>query len=516
MNSTHDIHRSEATPAEEARLRRQNQYLTALHETTLGLIDKLDKKELLEAILERATTLTGTQHGFIYLLEPGEVEMQMRVGMGFFQGQLGRRVRMGEGIGGRVWETEAPIVVEEYSSWSWRLKDPALDRLHSVVGIPLRSAQGIQGAIGLARVEEGPPFGREDVFILSRFADLALVALEKARLYADVRRQLTERERAEAVLRESENRYRSLLESSPDPIVVYNMKGMAEYVNPAFERTFGWSRKELLGKRIDFVPPESWAETQAAIESMLGGNTIQLFETRRSTKDGRVLDIQISSTLYLDLDGEVAGNIVILRDISEQKRTEKELARYRDGLEVLVAERTAELKKSHLQLEQEVEDRKRIERRLRSQEKIREAQSRHLAEVNTALKVLLQQREQDRRELEERVLSNVGKLIAPHMERLKRSRLSPSQEALLDTLETNLDNIVSPFSSRLSSPDTNLTPMEIRVAGLIKEGRTNKEIAELLCVSKNTVMYHRYHMRKKLGIKGRKINLRSYLSSFER
>ena len=219
---------------EEARLRRQNEYLSALHETTLGLIDKLDKKELLQTILERASSMMGTQHGFIYLLEPGEEEMQMRVGMGFFRGQLGRRVRMGRGIGGRVWETESPILVEEYRSWAWRLDDPALDRLHSVVGIPLRSHQGMQGVIALARVEEGPPFGPEDVNLLSRFADLALMALEKARLYADVRRQLAERERAEAVLRESENRYRSLLESSPDPIVVYNMEGMAEYVNPAF------------------------------------------------------------------------------------------------------------------------------------------------------------------------------------------------------------------------------------------------------------------------------------------
>ena len=87
----------------EAALRRQNEYLTALHETSLGLIDHLDKEELLEAVLQRAAMLTGTEHGYIYLLEPGDLAMQMRVGMGFFKRHLGLRVKKGEGMGGKVW-----------------------------------------------------------------------------------------------------------------------------------------------------------------------------------------------------------------------------------------------------------------------------------------------------------------------------------------------------------------------------------------------------------------------------
>ena len=83
----------------EKTLRRQNEYLTALHETSIGLIDHLDKEELLEAVLQRATKLTGTEHGYIYLHEPGEDEIQMQVGMGFFKSQLGRRVKKGMGMG---------------------------------------------------------------------------------------------------------------------------------------------------------------------------------------------------------------------------------------------------------------------------------------------------------------------------------------------------------------------------------------------------------------------------------
>jgi PAS domain S-box-containing protein len=367
-------------------LRKKIEQLTVLHETSLGLIDRLDKEELLEAILHRAARLSGTENGFIYLLESGESEMQMRVGMGFFKGQLGRRVKPGEGMGGRVWETKQPLLVDDYRFWKDRIGDKSLDALHSVVGIPLKDGKRFHGVIGLASVDPQKKFQDEDLAVLGQFAKLALVALDKARLYADVRRELADRKKTEDTLRENEERYRLLLKSSPDPIVVYNMKGEATYVNPAFEQTFNFSSDEVLGKPIDFVPEESWPETKKRIERMLSGNTIHLFETQRRTKDGRVLDVQISSTIYNNRDGKQAGNIVILRDISTQKQVEKELKKYHDQLEDMVEARTAELAKINTQLKQEVEERKRAEKALRKREVELKAQSHHLEEVNTALK----------------------------------------------------------------------------------------------------------------------------------
>ena len=499
----------------EKALGRQNEYLTALHETSLGLIDHLDKEELLEAVLQRAAMLTGTQHGYIYLLEPGDVEMQMRVGMGFFKSHLGLRVKKGEGMGGKVWQSEQPLLVVDYRLWEGRLSDRSLDDLRSVVGIPLKDRSGVHGVIGLATVKSGRRFKEEDVAVLGRFAELALVALDKAKLYADVRRELAERKRTEATLRESEQRYRLLLESSPDPIVLYNIQGKATYVNPAFEQTFGFTSDELLGKQVDFVPDENWPETQKAIESMLSGQKIHLFETRRLTKDGRVLDVQISSTLYLNRNGEPAGNIVTLRDISAQKKAEIELRKYHDHLEELVGERTAELAKTNTQLELEIDERRRAEKALRKREIELKGQSHHLAEVNTALKVLLKQRDDDKKELGENVLSNVKELISPYLERLKKSRLNTNQKTLINILDSNLSNMISPFISKLSSKYFNLTPGEVRVANLVKEGKTNKEIAELLCISKNTVLFHRYNIRQKLGLKNKKINLRSHLVSYD-
>jgi PAS domain S-box-containing protein len=439
----------------------------------------------------------------------------MQVGMGFFKNQLGLRVKPGEGMGGKVWEVEHPLLVADYRSWDGRLSDKSLDDLHSVVGIPLKGRDRMHGVIGLASVTPDRQFTEEDIAVLGRFAELALVALDKGKLYADVRRELTERKRTEATLRESEQRYRLLLESSPDPIVLYNIQGKVTYVNPAFEQTFGFSGKDLLGKHIDFVPSENWPETKAAIERMLSGQKIQLFETRRMTKDGRVLDVQLSSTLYYNRDDQPAGNVVILRDISVQKKTERELRKYHDHLEDLVQERTAELAKINAKLEQEIDERIRAEEALRKQGNKLKAQSHHLEEVNTALKVLLKQREDDKKELAENVLSNVKELISPYIERLKKSQLNTNQKTLINILDSNLSNMISPFISKLSSKYFNLTPGEIRVANLVKEGKTNKEIAELLCISKNTVLFHRYNIRQKLGLKNKKINLRSHLLSYD-
>ncbi len=500
--------------AEEASFR-HNVSLKVLHETSLGIIDKLDKEELLENILEQAASLSGTAHGYIYLRDEDEQHLQMKVGMGFFKSQLGRKVVRGEGVGGRVWQTEVPVVVENYQCWPGRISDKVLDSLRSIVGIPLKYDNRVLGVIGLAHVEGDKRFSNEDITTLERFAALALIALEKARLYADVRHELAERKRTESFWRESENRYRTFLESSPDPIVVYDMQGVATYVNPAFEQTFKLSREELLGKQIDFVPTENVPETRAAIQRMKSGQKIHLFETRRFTKEGKILDVQLSSTLYQDEEGRPLGNIVTLRDISAQKQVELELNRYRHHLEELVSERTAELAETNIRLEQEIEERKKAERALRKREKELQAQSHHLEEVNTALKVLLKQREEDKKELGEIVLRNVQELVQPYLQKMISNRLSSQQRTLAHILETNLGNIISPFINKLTSGLSHLTPVEIRVAGLVKDGMTNKEIAEALLVSKNTILFHRHNLRDKLGIKNKKINLRSHLLAME-
>ncbi len=506
---------SEELLAAERTIERHHEFLNALHETALSLIDELDPEALLRTILERAVALTHTRHGYIYLCSPGRDYMEIRVGMGFFSGEVGRQVLYGKGLGGRVWQTGRPVVVDDYQSWPDRLPDKALEPLRSAVGIPLKFDQRVRGVIGLGHVAPEYRFSTEDIQLLERFAALALLALEKAELHMEVRRELNERRKAEARIRDSEQRYRNFMESSPDPMVVYDKQGVATYVNPAFEQTFGMSRKELLGRHIDFVPPEAWPETRTAIQAMLKGEKISLFETQRMTKDGRKLDVQLSSCLYMDDTGKTVGNIVTMRDVTDHKRAALALRKYQDQLEELVRERTAELNAANLRLARDVEERKQTQKTLLRREIDLQTQSRHLEEVNTALRVLLKQREQDRYELQNNVLANVKQLVLPYLEQIHNTRMSTRQQMLVDIVEANLNHIVSPFVNRLSSGFSRFTPTEIRIANLIKEGRSNEEIAGLLLVSKNTVLFHRHNIRKKLNLTGTGGNLCSYLLTLE-
>ena len=174
-------------------------------------------------------------------------------------------------------------------------------------------------------------------------------------------------------------------------------------------------------------------------------------------------------------------------NISEIKRAKNKLQKAHDELERRVEERTGELK----------------------------IKSENLEETNTALKVLLKQREKDRIELEEKVLSNVREMVAPFLSKLKKTRLDAGQMDYINVLESNLNDIISPFSQRLSFKHLNLTPSEIQTANLIKQGKTSKQIANMLHLSPRTIESHRRNIRDKLGIKNKKANLRTYLLSIQ-
>lgn len=137
----------------------------------------------------------------------------------------------------------------------------------------------------------------------------------------------------------------------------------------------------------------------------------------------------------------------------------------------------------------------------------------HLEETNTALRVLLKQRENDREEMSGNILSNITELVNPYLDNIKTSDLPERQAAYLRAARSNLEDIVSPFARAISSASHNLTPTEIRVADLVKQGRSSKEIAEILCLTKGTIDFHRNNIRQKAGIKNSKTNLRTYLLS---
>jgi DNA-binding CsgD family transcriptional regulator/PAS domain-containing protein len=147
----------------------------------------------------------------------------------------------------------------------------------------------------------------------------------------------------------------------------------------------------------------------------------------------------------------------------------------------------------------------------------RELESRtdNLSEVNTALKVLLKKRDEDRKALEEKVLYNVKSLIRPYLNKMKHSGLDAKQKAYLEILDSNLNEIISPLSRKLSFDYLGFTPTEIKVATMVKQGKKAREIAGMLGISTRTVEGYRYAIRDRLGIKGKKVNLRTYLLSIQ-
>jgi DNA-binding CsgD family transcriptional regulator len=136
-------------------------------------------------------------------------------------------------------------------------------------------------------------------------------------------------------------------------------------------------------------------------------------------------------------------------------------------------------------------------------------------ELKTTLSVLDDKREKDRVELEEKIMRNLTELIKPAIDQLKNCGLSKRQKIFMNVVEQNIEKITSPLANRLSSPKYGLTPTEIRVADFIKHGRRTKEIAELFGTSARTVEVHRTHIREKIGLKNRKVNLRTFINSME-
>lgn len=158
-------------------------------------------------------------------------------------------------------------------------------------------------------------------------------------------------------------------------------------------------------------------------------------------------------------------------------------------------------------------ERRKAEDDLKRSEKELQLKSKTLEEANIALKVLLKHREEDRSVMEENILSNVKKLILPSIDKLKILKLNETQLDHVNIMENHVKEIISPFLHNLTTKHFDMTPREIQIATLIKEGKTTKEMTEYLNISATAVDFHRKNIRSKLGIKNSKTNLRSLLIS---
>jgi DNA-binding CsgD family transcriptional regulator len=151
--------------------------------------------------------------------------------------------------------------------------------------------------------------------------------------------------------------------------------------------------------------------------------------------------------------------------------------------------------------------------RTRIWDAILEDRNQSLEEANIALKVLIRQREADQAEMEKKFLTNIKNFVLPYLEKLKNASLKEKDRTLVNIVNDHLNDIISPLMLKLANANVMLTPQEMQVAALVKDGKTSAEIADILFVSEATVSFHRRNLRIKLGLKNQQTNLRSFLLS---
>lgn len=294
---------------------------------------------------------------------------------------------------------------------------------------------------------------------------------------------------------ETKDNYKNILEHSGDAVFIADFNTRIVTVNSAGVQLLGFTRPDqITGKSLlDFAPfrgtfacttgetvsfDETWGRQQIA-------NTRELF-TRGMVHcdlyfvraDGCVVPVAVTLSLLKDRRGRPRGTISICRDSTAQKRLLIELQQAREDLERKVRERTVSLQES-----------------------------------NTALKVLLEARAEDRAELGSRLLGHINSLVMPYLEKIRAAGIAEPQRTYLDIAAANLREIAAPLTDRAGVQLKQLTPAEIQVANLIQQGRTSKEIAALLHLSVQTIDTHRKHIRSKLDLSHKKKNLRTFLSS---
>ncbi len=282
---------------------------------------------------------------------------------------------------------------------------------------------------------------------------------------AQIRQEVTRR-------KEKEEQYLALVESIRGWVWEVDTDLVYTYASSGMQDILGYSLEEFTGKNsTDFMAAGEIERLGPLIRETISQRKpfISVHHTAIHKK-GHLVFVEVNGVPFFDQKGKLLGYRGSCHDVTEQKRT----------MDVL-KEREEELT----------------------------VKSKTLEEVNAALRVLLKQREEDREDLEQQFVSNIREMILPYILKAKKGQPDPTHKTYLEIAVTNLNEIISPFLNTMRQ--LNFTPREIEVASLVKDGRTTKEIAELMGVAPSAIDSHRNNIRIKVGLNKKKINLRSYL-----
>ena len=253
--------------------------------------------------------------------------------------------------------------------------------------------------------------------------------------------------------------------------ITVNSDEMLAYVNKKVQDTLGYSRKQMIGKNFFdcFVHEDDRKKSRDIFAQMMEGKerTLDAFECRVLTLSG---DNRLIALHYLPIRDKQESIIRIIafgEDITKYRQFEKEL----------------------------------------------DEKTRYLEESNHALKLMVDHRDVEKRAVEESIVRHFKTTISPYLEELEKCKLDQRGKTCLEIVKAGIEDVPINISRNISLRYMDLTPAEVQVAELIRQGKTSKEIAEFMFVSPSTVSFHRNNLRKKLGILQKKTNLRSYLSS---
>jgi len=434
--------------------------LRAQNYLALSLSTISNVKKGLKVCLTTALQISGMDSGGIYLVDETSSTLDLAVHMGLSPAF----VKSVSHYGSASPQTERVLTGKPIYSRYDELNMPKKNTnqsegLRAFAVIPIRHENRIIGCLNLAshRRNSVPVFLRHALEAIA-----AQLGTSIARIWA------------EEALRESEEKNRVLIETMSEGLLVQDKNDAITYINNKMAEMLGYSKDEVTGRKATDFHENSDLPSVKKHRGKREKRSQKSHEITWKGKNGRRIFTIVSPQPFFDKKKRPKGGFAVITNITKLKQTEQKLRKRENELEI---------------------------------------KTDNLNEMNTALKVLLKTRDEDKIELEERVLYNVKELIEPYLKKFRRSGLKDRQKVLFEILESNLKDIISPFSRRMTSTFLRLTPKELQIANLIKQGKTSKEIADLMGISSRTVETHRKNLRDKIGIGNKKANLRTHLLS---
>jgi PAS domain S-box-containing protein len=277
--------------------------LGALLDTMRDLSGELELSRLLDAMLGRVVGLLGVAGGELAVYDEAERELVIAASHNMGTDAVGTRMALGEGAMGQVAVTQEPLIIPSYQEWAGRSEQYTQSVVQTVVAAPLLIGSRLVGVIAAVHSDPGRAFSERDLRLLNLFAPQAAVAIENARLYTQMQQQ--------------KQFFEDLLQNNPVAIVTLDLAFRITSCNPAFERLFGYTQQEVLGRNLDeLLNSEETLAEAASYTSQARAGTVATGVARRRRKDGSWVDVELAG-VSVQVDGRQVGIMGLYHDITE-------------------------------------------------------------------------------------------------------------------------------------------------------------------------------------------------------